>query len=294
MRNKMLKRGAAVAVTALAAMAVGTNAFAHTAMREATPADGSTIDALPEEVSVLLSGILTEGSIQLFDPCGKPIAGETEYTAISPRAGQPEAPGSRLTATAASTKTGNYQGIWTGVGTDTHEVSGLWTFDVKNGEACAKVSRDDGEDNANGIDVTGVATKRSGKKKLIVSVSTADAVKGSTLAAKISDDAEGNVLDLVFENEQDKEADFRGRFVGAGKKIELLLGSNDLKTKYGRYTVKAKGDTLSVKLPAKLLRPEVGKHVDVYAESQGNTEDCGETGCLDIAPDLGYLRALSR
>ena len=290
-KGLVLLAGATIMATALVSPAA-----AHTALREATPADGSTVDALPAEVSALLGGIVTEGAVQVLDPCGSSVTtGDTELETVSIRVGQPEAPGSRLTVPTAGERTGNYQAIWTAVGADGHAVGGAWDFNVVSGEGCTKVSREDAEDNANGIDITSVTTKKlKDPKAILVSLKTADAVAIGDLSKAIDEDSLGTTLDLVIENTQDTTIDFRGRFIRQRGELRLLLGSDDLETKIGNYAARAKGDAISVKIPQKVVRPEVGKFVDVWVESRGNTEDCGETGCADIAPDYGYLRALSR
>ena len=292
---KNVKKGVAlIAGAALMATALISPAAAHTALREATPADGSTVDALPDEVSALLGGMVTEGSVEVFDPCGISVTtGDTELENVSIRVGQPEAPGSRLTVPTAGEKTGNYQAIWTAVGLDGHAVGGAWDFNVVDDAGCTKVLREDAEDNANGIDITSVTTKRlKDPKAILVTLKSAEKVAIGDLAKAIDEDNLGTTLDIVIENTQDTSIDFRGRFVRQRGELRLLLGSDDLETKIGSFVARAKGSAISVKIPQKVVRPETGKHVDVWVESRGNTEDCGETGCADIAPDFGYLRSL--
>jgi copper resistance protein C len=289
------KKGIAVALSALAASLVASSALAHTALREATPADGTTVEALPPEVSALLGGVVTEGEIQVFDACGKSVTtGDTAVDAVSVRQGKFEAPGSKLRVPTQGTQTGNYQAIWTAVGTDGHAVGGGWDFDVKSDKACAAVTREDAKDNAKGIDITKIATKKLGRKHVLLTITAADALSSGSFSSAISEDKKGNVLDIVIENEQDDEADLRGRFLSRGKnEVALALTSDDLRTKYGRYVATLKGATVSVKIPQKAFRLEVGRHADIFVESTGNTEDCG-TGCADVAPDYGFVRALSR
>lgn len=296
MTTKLGKRFALVLTGALVAgsLALAAPVGAHTSIRESDPAEGAELEKAPATVSVTFGSPVEDAEIVVLDPCGTQVdAKDSAVETVPPRVGEPEGPGSKVTASMSGAMAGRYELQWFAQPLDGDVQSGVISFFVTEGPACKTVSRVDAKGDVEGssLDITGVKSWIA-KGKVRVAVATADVAPCSALGAELNEDTKNSVLDVIFETEQDGEDDLRGRFVCGAGTVKLRLTSMDRKTSYGAFKVTRKGSVLNAALPLRLpLRPEVGKHLDITVQSESLEEQCGD-GCFDRGPDLGRITLL--
>lgn len=111
---------------ALVLTAFAAPAFAHDELIGSTPAAGSAVDALPNEVALTFSGVLLDETgttdVVVKDAAGTDLA-----------AGDPVLDGTRLTQPLTGDASGLVTVIWRVVSSDGHPVSGEFSFTVGDG-----------------------------------------------------------------------------------------------------------------------------------------------------------------
>lgn len=114
----------ALAVATLALLGPMHRAFAHAALRQATPAAGSTIDTAPHEVTLSFSDKLEPAfsSIEITGPGGaRADEGKAQISGNTMRVGLKAA------------GPGTYRVHWRALSVDTHSSQGNFTFQVGGG-----------------------------------------------------------------------------------------------------------------------------------------------------------------
>ena len=283
------KRKVTAGVAALAAIALfAGGALAHTSIAESDPADGSTVDAPPAEVSVRFGspelpaqpGAITEGRLEVLDACGARVDNDDSEADMTT---------STVTATSGGAAAGRYEIHWFVTAADGESQAGALDFVVANGEPCSIVRRADAADDVDlGLDPVAVTAKRTGAAG-IVTIKTAEPFKCSDLSAT-KDDA----LSLSFDQDYDETNDLTGTFVCRRGKLKLQVAGPDAKEGEFDFSVAASmpsAKKVVVRLPdARFGTAEAS--LDLYVEASSESDDCEDDGkvCLDRAPDLGALR----
>lgn len=128
----MKKLLVSVFVAVLLAVLAGP-ALAHPVPESYDPADGASLPSAPSQVTVNFNENLSQGTLEVYDPCGERVDdGQTEILL------------DEMTVGMSSGRAGTFTAVWAVVGSDSHKVSGDWSFTVTSGEACPGSG---GEDN---------------------------------------------------------------------------------------------------------------------------------------------------
>lgn len=126
-----MKRAIAL-TTALALSLAAAVALAHTALRKATPADGSTVAAAPKELVLEFSEPVRLTAVSLASADGKKV----DMAAV------PADTVARFALPVRGAMTaGDYVVSWRAVGADTHVVSGELKFKVSTAPTAPTASR---------------------------------------------------------------------------------------------------------------------------------------------------------
>lgn len=297
-----MKKTIAVAAVAAASALFAGAALAHTSIAESNPADNSTIEALPEEVSIRFGNAqvpvpqpaqLTDATLVLLDPCG--VRADNEDATWDETT-------STITATAkASGTAGRYEMQWSGTSTDGDAQAGYVDFVVSGGEECAVAQRADVADDIDlGFDPTKVTSKRTASGAA-VTVALADAVACKALSGQTSE-----VLSLEMDTNWDEGTDYSGVFRCTTKKVRrngvvrkvavyslsvTKAGDEDASLKFKARKTAPRALTASI--PSSLLEDPDAGTLDLYVSSTTESDECNEdTSCADRAPDLGWVRSL--
>lgn len=106
---------------ALAALlAIGPAAFAHTHLKEAVPAEGSTVTASPQNIVLQFTGAARVTSLTIQSEGGK----EEKLAPL------PEIPAARISVPVPKLSPGKYTVSWRVMGADNHVMSGKVHFTV--------------------------------------------------------------------------------------------------------------------------------------------------------------------
>lgn len=296
--KKTVTAAAVVAATALLAGA----ALAHTSIAESDPADNSTVEALPQEVSIRFGNPevpvpqpaqLTDATLTVLDPCGARVDNED--------ATWDETTSTLSATTKASETAGRYEMQWSGTSTDGDAQAGFVDFVVSGGEPCALVQRVDAADDIDlGFNPTKVASKQTTAGAAVtLSLTAAPACKAFKADT-------GQLLSLAIDVNWDEEIDYTGTFTCKTKKVrrngvvrKVAVYGMDV-TKAGDEAPSSKlkvrktgAKALTVTVPASLLEDQENGALDLYVSSTTESDECGEdTTCADRAPDLGWVRSL--
>lgn len=108
-------------LAAAAVLAFASTAFAHTHLKEAVPANGSTVSQAPEMLVLSFSGAARLTALTITKEDG------SDEKKISPL---PEAPAARISVPAPKLAPGKYVVNWRVMGADNHPMSGKFTFTV--------------------------------------------------------------------------------------------------------------------------------------------------------------------
>ena len=295
-----MRRTFSVAAVAAALALLAGAALAHTSIAESNPADNSTVEALPEEVSVRFGNPevpvpqpaqLSDASLVVLDACGARVDNEDA---------QWDDTTSTITATTTpASKAGRYEMHWSGTSTDGDAQAGVIDFVVSGGAECESVVRTDAADDIDlGFNPTKVTSKRTASGAAI-SVSLAEAP-----ACKSFDAATGRLLTLAMDTSWDEEVDYTGTFTCRTKKVRRngvvrrvavygldVTKSGDEKPSLKLSLRKTGAKALTAAIPSTILGE--GGTLDLYVSSTTESDECGEAkSCADRAPDLGWVRSL--
>lgn len=296
-----MRKTIALAVVAMATALLAGAALAHTSIAESEPADNSTIEALPAEVSIRFGNAqipapqpaqLTEAALLVLDACGARIDNDDE---------QWDDTTSTITVTTTATSAaGRYEMHWSGKSTDGDSQAGVVDFVVSGGYECKSVVRDDpASDIDAGFDPTKVTSKPTATGAAVtVALKEAPACKSFKPAT-------GRLLNVDMDTNWDEGVDYSGTFSCRMKKVR----KNGVVRKvpvYGLAVMRAGGEApfanfkvrktaakaLTVSVPSSILEgPE--DSLDLYVSSTTESDECAEdASCADRAPDLGWVRAL--
>ncbi len=297
-----MKKTVTVAAVAAASALLAGAALAHTSIAESDPADNSTVEALPAEVSIRFGNPqvpvpqpaqLQDATLTLLDPCGARVDSvDATWDDTT----------STLTATTKTSETaGRYEMQWSGTSTDGDAQAGFVDFVVSGGEPCALVQRTDAADDIDlGFNPTKVTSKRTASgASVTVALAAAPACK--TFKADT-----GQLLTLAMDTSWDETIDYTGAFTCKTKKVRRT-GAVRKVAVYGMDVTKAGDESpssklkvrktgakaLTVSLPSALFGGEENGALDLYVSSTTESDECGEdTTCADRAPDLGWVRSL--
>lgn len=297
----MRKTVTVAAVAAATALLAGA-ALAHTSIAESDPADNSTVEALPAEVSIRFGNPevpvpqpaqLQDATLTLLDPCGARVDNED--------AAWDETTSTISASTEASETAGRYEMQWAGTSTDGDAQTGFVDFVVSGGEPCSLVQRADPADDIDlGFNPTKVTSKPTATgASVAVTLAAAPACK--TFKADT-----GQLLTFAMDTSWDEEIDYTGAFTCKTKKVrrngavrKIAVYAMDVtkagdETPSSRLKVRKTGaKALTVSLPSSLLGDEENGSLDLYVSSTTESDECGEdTTCADRAPDLGWVRSL--
>lgn len=294
MKNRLLI--GVIAATGAVALAASA-AFAHTSIAESDPADQSTVEALPTDISIRFGNAMvpgpqpaqvSEASLLLLDPCGVRVDNDDSELDMTT---------STVAATAEeSAVSGRYEMQWTATAADGEGQAGIIDFVVSGGAPCSLVQRDDVADDIDfGFDPTSVKSKTT-EKGADVTVSLND-----KLVCKSFKSTSGQKLEVSLDTNWDDEIDYSGLFtcktkVVRGKKVSVYklavtkAGEEAPSLKF--RTKKTSPKALVVSIPASILGDSEDGHVDLYVSSTTESDDCTEdVSCVDRAPDLGSVRS---
>lgn len=295
-----MKKTTAAAAIATATVLLAGVALAHTSVAESNPADNSTIEALPGEVSVRFGSPevpvpqpaqLEDATLLLLDPCGVQVDNADAHW---------DQTTSTISATTTpSERAGRYEMHWGGTSTDGDTQAGYVDFVVSGGSECESVVRRDASDDVDlGFNPTKVTSKPTAAGAN-VTVELRDAP-----ACKTFETGTGRLLALAMDTSWDEEVDYTGAFTCRTKKVRRG-GVVRKVAVYGLAVTKAGEDTPSLRLQvrktgAKALTAAVPKAIleeggslDLYVSSTTESDECGEDkSCADRAPDLGWVRSL--
>lgn len=117
-------------LTAVFALAVSQPAYAHDELIGSSPAAGSSVDELPDEVELTFSAVL------LAEPAATDVV-VTDAAGADLTEGDLVIDGTRITQPLSGTAAGVVTVIWRVVSSDGHPVSGEFTFTVGDGSSAA-------------------------------------------------------------------------------------------------------------------------------------------------------------
>jgi methionine-rich copper-binding protein CopC len=271
---------AAVAVAVVAGIVAAGAALAHTNVAETRPAAGSSVEAAPESVyvrfgeeSVPAPAQVTDARLEVFDPCGTQV--DKKDSAVNMQE-------SSVTVSSEGARAGRYEVHWHATAADGAVQSGIFDFDVTTGAACTTATRTDpAKDVDLGLDVVSIRAKQA-RGGAGVTITTAAAVRCATLAPKAVD-----ALNVKVDTNGDAVADIDGRVTCRRGRWAVTFSGESGTT--GRISaVRPSATKILFKIPQQLLV----EHADIYVEAAHDSDECSEEKkCLDIAPDLGLLRA---
>ena len=284
-----------VALAAIVAGALLGPAYAHTAVADSSPQDGSTVDAAPEEAWVKFGSIpppgeqpmaINGGHLEVFDACGEHVSsGETEMNELQ----------NQLTVASGGNRAGRYELHWTARATDGDVQSGVIDFNVSAGLGCTSVQRADRKGDVDfGFDLKSVKTRQTGDATHI----SLKVKRPTTCKAfgRKSDD----MLQVGFDVNADDTDDFLGAFSckrGHFKLTVTAAGDDSADKVAFSASLNGKGNVLTTRIAAGKISD--GEHLDLYALASSEADRCskepaeGEEApvCSDRAPDLGVVRA---
>ncbi|HYP23566.1 MAG TPA: copper resistance protein CopC [Actinomycetota bacterium] len=296
-----MKKTVTVAAVAAATALLAGAALAHTSIAESDPADNSTVEALPAEVSIRFGNPdvpvpqpaqLTEATLLLLDPCGARVDNED--------AAWDQTTSTISASTKASETAGRYEMHWSGTSTDGDTQAGYVDFVVSGGEQCALVQRTDAADDIDlGFNPTKVTSKPTAAgANVTVALAAAPACKAFRV--------EGQRLELAMDTNWDESVDYTGAFTCRAKKVRRNGVVKNVAV-YGLEVTKASDETPSLKfkvrktgakaltaaVPSTILEDQEAGSLDLYVSSTTESDECGEDkSCADRAPDLGWVRSL--
>ena len=280
---------------ALVAGALFAPAYAHTAVADSSPQDGSTVDAPPEEAWVKFGSVpppgeqpmaINGGHLEVYDACGEQVSsGETEMNDLR----------NQLSVASSGNRAGRYELHWTVEAADGEAQSGVIDFNVSAGLGCTRVVRTDPKGDVDfGFDLKSVKTRQTGD----VTQTSLRFKKPTTCKAfgRKSDVS----LQLGFDVNADDTADFLGVFSCKRGRIKLTVteaGGDAADGVVFPATLNGRGNVLSADISSEKFSD--GEHLDLYALASSEADDCSEEPaegeqapvCTDRAPDLGVVRA---
>lgn len=296
-----MKKTVTVAAVAAAAALLAGAALAHTSIAESDPADNSTVEALPAEVSIRFGNPdvpvpqpaqLTEATLLLLDPCGARADNED--------AAWDETTSTISATTKASETAGRYEMHWSGTSSDGDTQAGYVDFVVSGGEQCALVQRTDAVDDVDlGFNPTKVTSKPTTSG---ASVTVALASAPTCKAFRVLE----NRLEIAMDTNWDETVDYTGAFTCRTKKVRrngvvrkvavyaVDVSRADEETASLKFKVRKTGaKSLTAAIPSKILEDQEAGSLDLYVSSTTESDECGEDkSCADRAPDLGWIRSL--
>jgi methionine-rich copper-binding protein CopC len=297
LRNKLT-----VAALAAALSLIATGALAHTSIAESNPADNSTVEALPEEVSIRFGNAtipapqpaqLSDATLLVLDPCGARVDNEDAAW---------DQTTSTITATTTTReKAGRYEMHWGGTSTDGDAQAGIVDFVATGGSECASVVRPDAADDVDlGFNPVKIVSRPAGTGAA-VTVTLKDKLTCKSFAT-----AGGRLLTVAMDTNWDEEVDYTGTFTCRTKKVRrngqirrvpvygLSVAQDGDEDPSSKLKVKASSAyALTASIPASILEDPANGSLDLYVSSTTDSDECDEdTRCADRAPDLGWVRSL--
>jgi methionine-rich copper-binding protein CopC len=276
-RRKVM--GAVAASVIVGIIAAGT-ALAHTNVAETRPAAGSSVEAVPEQVYIRFGqpelpapAQIADGRLEVLDPCGTQVDKNDSTVNMQE---------SSVTVSSEGARSGRYEVHWFATAADGAQQSGIFDFNVTTGAPCEQVTRTDpAKDVGLGIDVVSLRSKKS-RGGAVVTITSAAAVRCSTLAPKAAD-----TLKVLVDTDGDALGDMDGRITCRRGNYAVTFSGESGTT--GRISaIRPSAKMIAFKLPRQLLV----EHADIYVESVHDSDECsGEKVCLEVAPDLGLVRA---
>ncbi len=271
-------------------------ASAHTSIYDSNPADGSTVEAAPAEVTVRFGmaefqgqpippqpGQASDARLEVYDACGTRVDKDDSVYDNND---------SSVTTTSGGEVAGRYEIHWYVTAADGEAQVGALDFVVSGGELCEQVVRPDADDDIdlgfNPTEVKSVVTSKGAE----VTISLKDKAKCKSFAA----DAESK-LQVVMDTNYDEEIDYTGVFeckINKKKKAVyklMVTKTGDEEPSLKLKARKAGGKKLVVLVPSSLATEE-NAHIDLHLSSTTDSDKCTEDKvCVDRAPDLGWVRA---
>lgn len=281
MTNKRSKALVGLSVVALLLGALAQSALAHTHVAESNPADGAKLEAPPTEILVRFGepdipaqpAQISDAHLEVFDACGVQVDKKDSTVNMQD---------SSVKVTSAGSPAGRYEIHWFATASDGAAQSGILDFNVTKGAPCTSASRDDvKEDTELSADLLTVATKVT-KRGGAVTLTAAEALDCASYGAEAD-----NKLTLQLDTNLDRNSDFVGSVVCKKNVWKMNLKSAEEETTGSLKMKQPSPTTLRVQLPKQLLVA----HVDLWAESSSEADDCDTKVCFDRAPDLGLVRA---
>lgn len=294
-----MRRTLAFVAGATAAALVAGAALAHTSIAESDPADQSTVEALPGEVSIRFGSPdvpapqpaqISDATMVLLDACGTRV--DNEDASLDQTT-------STLTATTKpSEKSGRYEMQWSGTAADGEAQSGLVDFVVSGGSPCTSVVRTDPADDVDaGFDPVKVVSKPL-DTGAAVTVTVTDPLTCGALETET-----GQLLGMDMDTNWDDGVDYSGSFTCRIKKVRRNGVVRKVQV-YGLAVTKAGDEAPSMKLKVRktgraALTASIpfsivdeGGSLDLHVSASTESEECEEgSTCADRAPDLGWVRA---
>lgn len=297
-----MRRGLGFTAVVAATALLGGAALAHTSIAESDPADNSTVDALPAEVSIRFGNAmvpapqpaqLTGATMLVLDPCGTRVDNED--------AAWDETTSTLTATTTGGEKAGRYEMQWSGTSTDGDAQAGIIDFVSTGGTECTSVVRPDATDDIDlGFNPVKIVSKPTAAGAALT-VTLKDKLTCRSFAT-----SGGRLLTVAMDTNWDEEVDYTGTFTCKTKKVRrdgrvrrvpvygLALVKSGEDAPSSSLRVKATSPyALTASLPATVLEDPAEGSLDLYVSSSTDAEDCDqETACADRAPDLGWVRSL--
>lgn len=278
-RSHLLRVVAGIGATA-ASLAITGAALAHTNVAESDPADGAIVDTPPAQVTVRFGqeavpapGQISDATLAVIDACGAQVDNRDSTVNMQD---------SSVTVTSGGGPAGRYEIHWFATAADGAIQSGVLDFDVKQGESCAKVVREDpGADVEAGLDVLRVQSKRT-RRGGLVTIELAEAIRCAALSSKADER-----VSLGIDTDSDRDGEFLGAVTCRRGDWSVDLESASQEPTRALRAARPTPTALAVRIPSQVL---VG-HVDVWIETSSEAPACGSKDCFDRAPDLGLVRA---
>ena len=113
------------AVAAILMIVMAVPAAAEVKIEQSLPGAGVDFETPPPEVQIVLSEAISEGQIDVYDPCGKQVDG-----------GDPVVEGRVIEVGMSSSRRGTYVVEWSVVTRAGEPAAGTFTFEVTTGKRC--------------------------------------------------------------------------------------------------------------------------------------------------------------
>jgi methionine-rich copper-binding protein CopC len=255
--------------------------MAHTSVAESNPADGTSVEAIPAQVTVRFGqeavpapAQVSDARLEVYDACGTQV--DKKDSALNMQDSSVSVSAEQVPVA------GRYEIHWFATASDGEAQAGVLDFNVTKGEPCTKVAwTDEADDTEGGPDAVSVQTRRT-RKGGVVTVGFNDRISCAALGSEAEER-----LSMQLDTNSDRAADFTGDVTCKSGQWSMTLTSAEGEETGRIAMTRPSAKTLRALLP----KQKLVAHVDIWVEASSEATDCEGKVCFDRAPELGLARA---